>query len=79
MTTQLILYIKAGLTPDWKRIRVIHLPSREILSDVMEADASEGWILRRVRDRNGLLVLDENGHLATERVECEIRIERVPG
>lgn len=39
-----------------------------LIDDVLEADTSEGYLIRSVRNAEGFLCLDKNGDLAIERL-----------
>ena len=66
-------------TPGWQWLVVRHLPSREVLEDVIEARAGPasgpyaGYVVRQTGRLNA------GGGREVERIACAIRIEWLPG
>lgn len=75
MTDRPILYAKAGSTPDWRKLQVVHAKNGRLIPDVLEANAHEGWYVQAVKDADGGLMV-ANGQTKTRRVHAPIRIKR---
>lgn len=74
-------YAKAGGPPDeWERLEVVDRETGDLISDVVEANADEGWFIRHVVDpETGEVVVEGEGddrRIKTERVEQLITIRR---
>jgi hypothetical protein len=53
-----LTYFKAGITDDWKHVIVFDLNDGDIVTQVIEANSIEGWLLRCVTDEKGRVVRD---------------------
>lgn len=71
-----ILYAVVGGPPsDWHGLRVFGADGVQI-KDVVEVNASEGWLVRFKRASNGSFFLDDQGDAARERIEGRFTIRR---
>lgn len=67
-------HAKVGGPPDdWHGVRVVDLDAGQEVTEVIECNAAEGWLVRAASDANGCFVLDGEGD------ETHIRYERVVG
>lgn len=81
MTDQPLTYAKADGPPDdWMLLKVIDADTGEEITDVVEVNTAEGWLVRYVIDpETGSPVLEGEGddlRIKTERVERATRLHR---
>lgn len=74
----MITYAKVGGPPDnWMHLRVRDLKTGELVNEVVQVNAAEGW-LRRYKQVNGKPVLDPASHsLVIERIRGRFAIEEI--
>lgn len=72
-------YAKVGGPPDrWEQVEIVDRETGDLITDVVEANADEGWFIRHVIDpETGEAVTEGEGddrRIKTERVEQLITI-----
>lgn len=71
-------YAKAGVTPGWDVCKVFNRDTGDQITDVIECNPREGWLIKNQRNRDGSFIMDQDGHAIEVKIKgyFEIRIYR---